>query len=70
MALELLVITDSGNGLFIDGNKASPVDSPLLTKASDAELWCFLRSAPEQTDEQTIETPMIWDAFAPITTPL
>ena len=29
------------------------------TKASDAELWCFLWSAPEQTVEQTIETPVI-----------
>ena len=27
-----------------------------LTKASDAELWCFLWSAPKQTFEQTIET--------------
>ena len=27
-----------------------------LKKASDAELWCFLWSAPEQTVEQTIET--------------
>ena len=35
-----------------------------LTKASDAELWCFLWSAPEQTVEQTIETPVIWDAIA------
>ena len=26
-----------------------------LTKASDAELWCFLWSAPEQTAEQTID---------------
>ena len=32
-----------------------------LTKASDAEPWCFLWSAPEQTVEQTIETPLIWD---------
>ena len=31
-----------------------------LTKTSDAELWCFLWSAPEQTYEQTIETPVIW----------
>ena len=37
-----------------------------LTKASDAELWCFLWSAPEQTVEQTIEAPVIWDAIAPI----
>ena len=37
-----------------------------LTKASDAELWCFLWS--EQTVEQTIETTVIWDAIAPIMT--
>ena len=35
-----------------------------LTKASDAELWCFLWSAPEQTIEKTTETPAIWDAIA------
>ena len=33
------------------------------TKASDAELWCFLWSAPEPTVEQTMETPVIWDAI-------
>ena len=42
---------------------------PLL-KANDAELWCFLWSAPEQTFEQTIETPVIWDAIALIMTSL
>ena len=51
-----------------EGNHRSPVDS--LTKASDAELWCFLWSAPEQTVEQTIVTPMIWDAIALIMTSL
>ena len=35
-----------------------------LTKASDAELGCFLWSAPEHTPEQTIETPVIWYAIA------
>ena len=35
-----------------------------LTKASDAELWCFLWSAPEQTVMQTIDMPVIWDAIA------
>ena len=30
-----------------------------LIKASDAELWCFLWSAPEQTVEQTIVTAML-----------
>ena len=42
----------------------------ILTKASDAELWCFLWSAPEQTVEQTMETPVIWDAIALIMTSL
>ena len=41
-----------------------------LTKASDAELWCFLWSVPEQTVEQTIETVVIWDTIAPIMTSL
>ena len=39
-----------------------------LTKACDAELWCFLWPAPEQKVEQTIETLVIWDAKAPIMT--
>ena len=39
-----------------------------LTKASDAELWYFLWSAPEQTLKQTIETPVIWDAMELIMT--
>ena len=30
------------------------------TKANDAELWCFLWSAPEPTVEQTMETPSRW----------
>ena len=34
-----------------------------LTKASDAELWSFLWSALEQTVEQALETPVIWDAI-------
>ena len=37
-----------------------------LGEASDVELWCFLWSA--QIVEQTIETPVIWDAFALIMT--
>ena len=37
-----------------------------LTKASEAELWCFLWSSPEHKVEQTTETPVIWDATAPI----
>ena len=41
-----------------------------LTKACDAELWCFLWSAPEQTVEQTIERLVILHAIAPIMTSL
>ena len=35
-----------------------------LTKASDTELWYFIWSAHEQTDEQTTEKLVIWDAIA------
>ena len=35
-----------------------------ITKASDAELWCFVWSAPEQTVEQTLEMQVIWYAIA------
>ena len=41
-----------------------------LIEASDAELWSFLWSAPEQIVEQTIETPMIWEVIALIMTSL
>ena len=61
----------SSNGIIF------PVTGPLwgeftghrwnpLTKASDAELWCFLWSALEQTVEQTTETPVIWDPLRPL----
>ena len=39
-----------------------------LARASDAEHWCLLWSTPEQTVGWTIETPVIWDAMAPIMT--
>ena len=39
-----------------------------LTKTSDAELWFFLGSAPEQTIKQIIETLVIRDAIALIMT--
>ena len=41
-----------------------------LTKASDAQLWCFLWSGPAPTVEQTMEAPVIWDVMALIMTPL
>ena len=36
------------------------------TKASDAELWCFLRSVSEYKVEQTMVRLVIWDAISPI----
>ena len=41
-----------------------------LIRASDADLWCFLWSAPEQMVEQTVKTLVIWDANALIMTSL
>ena len=41
-----------------------------IIKASDAEFWCFMSFAPEWMVEQTIETPVIWDAIALIMTSL
>ena len=44
-------------------------NSPVTDEVpSDAELLCFLWSAPEPTIEQTIETLVIWDAIALIMT--
>ena len=40
-----------------------------VAKASDTEIWLFL-SAPEQTIEQTMETPVTWDAIVSIMTSL
>ena len=41
-----------------------------LIKARDAGLWCFLWSANEQTEEQTIGTPVILDTIVLIMTSL
>ena len=35
-----------------------------LIPASDEQLWYFLWSPPEPTVEQTMDTPVIWDAIA------
>ena len=40
------------------------------TKASDAKISCLLWSAPEQTFELTIDTPVIWDVIVLVTTSL
>ena len=47
---------------FCAGNHRSPVISP--HKGQWHRVWCFLWSEPEPTVEQTMETPVIWDAIA------
>ena len=56
------------NWPFVRGIHRSPWIP--LTKASDEELWYFLWSASEQTVEQTLEAPVIWDAITLIMTSL
>ena len=53
---------------FVRGIHRSPGDT--LTKASDAQLWCFLWCAPEQMIQQTLETPVIWGVMELIVTSL
>ena len=43
------------NGPLCEGN---------LTKASDAEPWCFLWPAPKQTVEYSMKVSVIWDTTA------
>ena len=45
-----------------------PTHTHTHTQASDAERWCFLWSAPEQTVEHTIETSVVSDGIALIMT--
>ena len=51
-------VTDPLRG-EVTGHRSIP-----FIKISDGELWWFRWSAPEQAVEQTIETPVIWDAIA------
>ena len=45
-------------------------NSPVTTKASDTELWCFLWSAPEYTVEKAFVRLVIRHATTPIMTSL
>ena len=53
---------------FVRGIHRSPVDS--RDKGQGRGALMFLWSVPEQTVEQTAETPAIWDTIAPIMTSL
>ena len=59
----VFMMTSSNRSIFRDtgplwrestGDRGIP-----LTKASDAELWCFFWSTPEQTAEQTMEMAVV-----------
>ena len=74
VGLGITLMTSSNENIFgvsgplwweVTGHRQIP-----LTNASGAELWCFLWSAPEQTAEQTLEMPVIWDTITLIMTPL
>ena len=71
---QFYTMTSSNGNIFrviglLCGEFTGPRGIP-RTKASDTGLWCFLWSVPEQTAEQTIETPVIWDAVVLIMTSL
>ena len=66
-ALFHMVASSNGNIFNVSGPMWGHWWIP-LTKASGAELWCLLWHAPEQTVEQKIKMPVIWDAMAPIIT--
>ena len=70
---QLMMTSSNGNIFLVIGPLRGESTSHRwisLTMASDAELWCSFWSAPEQTAEQTIEIPVIWDAIALIMTSL
>ena len=62
---DALMTSSNGNIFHVAGFCAGEFTSDRWippTKASDTELWRFLSSEP--TVEQTMETPVIWDATA------
>ena len=64
--METMMTSSNGNIFRVTGHLCGEFTSPRwipLTKASDAELWCCLWSASEQTGEQIIETLTNWDAI-------
>ena len=69
----IMMTSPTGNIFRLDGPLCGKFTSHRwipLTKASDAEHCFFLWSAPRQTVEWTIETPVICDAIALIITSL
>ena len=73
-AAQVMVTSSNGNIFHVTGplwGESTGHRWIPLTKAGDAELWCFLWSAPpEQTVQQAIETLVIWGAIELIMTSL
>ena len=65
-----MMTSSNGNIFRVTGHLCGEFTGPRWiprTKASDAELWCFLWSASESTVEQTIVRLLIWDAHYDVT---
>ena len=66
-----MMTSSNGNVFRVTGLLCGEFTGPRWiprTKASDAGLWCFPWSVPEQTVDQTMVRLVIWDAIAPIIT--
>ena len=59
--LQFMMKSSNGYIFRITGPSFTGDQSITRIKASDAELWCFLWSAPESTVEQIIVRLVIWD---------
>ena len=71
--IKIIMTSSNGNILRVTGPLCAAFTGHRwipLTKVSDAELSCFIWSAPEQTVEETIEMPVILDAIALMMTSL
>ena len=71
---QFIMMTSSNGNIFrVTGHLCGEFTGPRWiprTKASEAELWCFLWSASEQTIEKTMTRLVIWDAIEPSVTSL
>ena len=68
-----IMMSSNGNIFRVTGplwGESTGYQRITLSKTSGAGLWCFIWSTPEQTAEQTMETPLVWDAIALIMTSL
>ena len=67
---KIMMTSSNGNIFRVTGLLRGEFTGQRRIPRTKAKLWCFLWSASEPTVEQTIETPVIWDAIALIMTSL